>query len=74
MLSLWGVEVREKTTSPGPPAPAGHFTGPGVASAAFRTSTSEGAAPALLRTHHAARFAGLGRGRQGTRPFGTRSS
>lgn len=70
MLNLWGVEVREKTTSPGPPAPAGHFPGPGVASEAFRTSTSEEAAPALLRTHDAARFAGLGGVDRGPAPLG----
>lgn len=40
MLYLWAVGVRGKATSPGPPAPAGRFTGPGVAPAAFRTAHS----------------------------------
>lgn len=53
MFYLWGVGVRE-ATSPGAPATAGHFTGPGVAPAAFQTAKSAVALPALPRTHDAA--------------------
>lgn len=53
MFYLWGVGVRE-ATSPGPPATAGHFTGPGVAPAALQTAKGAVALPALPGTHDAA--------------------
>lgn len=54
MFYLRGVGAREAAISPGPPATAGHFTGPGVAPAAFQTAKSGVAVPALPRTHDAA--------------------
>lgn len=63
--------MREKATSSDPPALAGHFTGPGGAYAAFKTSKPEETALALPRIYFAAGFAELTTGPQGPAPFGS---